>query len=70
MIITNKRKLGLTWNTREDKWIMKLVTEQKLLKTKPQILAELMSIFDPLGFVTPIILRAKQIYSQIDKEAH
>jgi Pao retrotransposon peptidase len=29
-----------------------------------------MSIFDPLGFVTPIILKAKQIYSQIAKEAH
>jgi Pao retrotransposon peptidase len=60
----------LTWNTKEDIWMMKLITERKLPETKRQILAELMPVFDPLGIFTPVILRAMQIYSQITKEAH
>lgn len=53
--------LGLGWSKESDTSCV-VFPEEETVKTKRGILARLAKIYDPLGFVSPLSLRAKLIY--------
>ncbi|VDP41051.1 unnamed protein product [Schistosoma curassoni] len=57
---TSKRTLGIEWNVRTDELCSK-VHEFYGNPTRRNILSYVASIFDPIGFVAPIILPAKVV---------
>ena len=60
------RSLGVLWNTESDIFGFKVVLENKPL-TRRGMLSALSSIYDPLGFVAPFILKVKSIIQQLCK---
>ena len=55
-----ERVLGVQWNVSTDRFGFSIVVKDRPL-TRRGILSVVSSVFDPLGFVAPFILRAKQI---------
>ena len=55
-----ERALGVQWNVTSDKFTFKISLSQKPA-TRRGILSVVSSIYDPLGFAAPFILRAKLI---------
>ena len=60
-----KKTLGLVWNCQEDSLTYMVQIESCLRPTKRNILSILSKIFDPLGLVGAIIIRAKIIMQQL-----
>ena len=61
---TVERALGMLWNT--DKDCLEFDTQiPKKPKTKRGILSTLSSIYDPLGYVSPVILRARRMFQEL-----
>lgn len=68
-----ERILGLQWRIDEDTFVMSLTFEkfdEALIKaevkpTKRKLLQFMMSIFDPLGFLSPILIKLKLIYQDL-----
>lgn len=55
--------LGVTWNKRTDKLIMSAPAGQESNEnSKRNVLKTLASIYDPLGFISPFLLKGKLIY--------
>jgi len=62
--------LGLKWNVEADKFIWDVSTKfQHLVKTTPETRREILSIasslFDPLGFIAPYIMKAKLLLQDL-----
>ncbi|XP_026466074.1 uncharacterized protein LOC113369720 [Ctenocephalides felis] len=62
------KALGLIWKPDED--VFKITTPEQLssVYTKRNILSSIAQIFDPLGLIAPIVVRAKMIMQNIWKE--
>ena len=62
-----QRTLGLHWDMKSDKVLFKVA-----LKDKPNIrrgiLSLASSVYDPLGFIAPIILPAKKLLQDLQTE--
>ena len=56
-----KTSLGIKWNVKSDKFCFNINLPVKPM-TKRGILSVLNSIFDPMGFLTPVILSDKLIF--------
>lgn len=67
----NKQKvLGLMWHAGEDCFKFKINDINESVKenpTKRQVLKTIMSVFDPLGFLTPILIKARILMQNIWK---
>lgn len=64
--LENSKTLGLIWNSRNDVFKFTYTNSDHLLKvTKRKILGNIARIFDPLGFLGPILTTAKLIMQRI-----
>lgn len=59
-----ERALGIQWCITSDKFQFRVVVKEHPL-TRRGILATVASIFDPLGFLAPFILKGKQILQRM-----
>ena len=59
-----ERTLGLSWNYRQDVFVLK-VSVSSDGSTKRDLLRTISSIFDPLGFLVPIIFSAKFLLQDV-----
>ena len=59
-ILPHERALGIKWNVAEDQFEFETVQVQKPI-TRRGVLSMVSTIFDPLGFLSPVILPAKQL---------
>ena len=62
--------LGLKWNVETDKFIWEVSAKiQRLLEEKPMtrrgVLSVVSSLFDPLGFISPFIMKAKLLLQEL-----
>ncbi|CAK9834538.1 hypothetical protein ANTRET_LOCUS11054 [Anthophora retusa] len=62
-----KKALGIYWHPREDTIGYKITTENKPQNTKRLILSKIAQLFDPLGLLGPIIVKAKIIMQRLWK---
>ena len=64
--LPSERALGVGWDVESDSFIFK-VTEQAnfAVATRRSILSRIASVFDPLGFISPFILKGKQILQSL-----
>ena len=62
----NQKVLGINWNLLDDKLSVpvSLYTETKLF-SKRDILQRVSSVFDPLGYFTPVVLKAKLLLKKL-----
>ena len=59
-----ERALGIKWDTEKDSFIFKVNIKNGAL-TRRGILSTVSSIYDPLGFLSPFILKARQILQEL-----
>ncbi|PWA27943.1 hypothetical protein CCH79_00020810, partial [Gambusia affinis] len=59
-----QRSLGLSWNLETDSFTFQVSSETKPF-TKRGILSTVKSLFDPLGFVAPIIMQGKALLREL-----
>ena len=59
--------LGVLWNTETDKFGFKVTLKQNSW-TRRGLLSVISSVFDPLGFATPLLLQGKLLIQQLCKE--
>nr|CAD2206059.1 unnamed protein product [Meloidogyne enterolobii] len=57
--------LGIPWNIKNDKIIVKFPLINYVKITKRNVLCQLASIFDPLGFASPSLLEAKLFFQSL-----
>ncbi|XP_053598021.1 uncharacterized protein LOC106693372 [Microplitis demolitor] len=62
---TTVKVLGLTWNSTQDKFQFGYSLPEASPTTKRTILSEIARLFDPLGFLAPIIVRAKMFMQKL-----
>ena len=62
-----QRTLGLHWNMESDKFIFKVVLKDRP-NTRRGILSLTSSVYDPLGFVAPVVLPAKKLLQDLCRE--
>jgi len=62
-----QRTLGLHWDTESDKFMFKVAPKDRL-STRPGILSLISSVYDPLGFVAPVVLSAKKFLQHLFRE--
>ena len=61
-----QRTLGVQWNVEEDVFLFK-VNEPSKPSTKRGILSAISSLYDPIGFISPVLLEAKKIVQSLWK---
>lgn len=62
----NAKTLGIRWNAIEDSFFFNIhKIERKSAYTKRTVLSDIASIFDPAGWLAPIVITAKIIMQQI-----
>lgn len=61
-----ERALGVEWDVERDVFTFSITSKKEVL-TRRGILSALSSIYDPLGFLSPVILTAKQILQHLCK---
>jgi len=59
-----ERVLGICWNVSCDEFFFKIDVPDTTV-TKRKVLAVTNSLYDPLGFVSPVVLLARLLYSEI-----
>ena len=64
-----ERTLGLEWCVRQDCFQFKIVLKDRP-PTRRGILSTVYSLYDPLGFLSPVILVGRQILQEICKQHH
>ena len=62
--------LGLKWNVETDKFVWEVSAKvQRSLKEKPMtrcgVLSAVSSLFDPIGFISPFIMKAKLLLQEL-----
>lgn len=62
-----ERALGLQWCIENDTFMFKIALKHKPL-TRRGLLSVISSVYDPLGFLTPLILPVKHMLQQLCKE--
>lgn len=67
--ITVEPALGIHWNTHSDTFSFK-VTVRSQPATRRGILSTVSSVYDPLGFLSPFILKAKQLLQELCKSRY
>ena len=63
---TNERLLGMLWKLKEDAFTFTADLPKKPL-TRRGMLSALSSLFDPLGFVSPVVLEGKLLLQELCK---
>lgn len=66
-ILPIERALGIQWCIENDSFNFRITLKDKLC-TRRGILSTVSSIFDPLGFVAPVLLEDKRILQELCKE--
>ncbi|CAG7665201.1 unnamed protein product, partial [Allacma fusca] len=61
------KALGLIWSPVQDEFRFEVQTTSPLPTTKRKILSEIAKVFDPLGFLAPVTIRAKCIMQELWK---
>ena len=63
----NTKLLGLGWNYMNDElnYVVNHITQPDVIHTKRSILSNIAKIFDPLGLLSPIIIKAKLIIQNL-----
>ncbi|GJQ77238.1 hypothetical protein Trydic_g20664 [Trypoxylus dichotomus] len=61
----NSKTLGLCWDPRTDSLSYSLSLEIQQVATKHTVLSTMSRIFDPLGLISPIVVRIKLLLQQI-----
>jgi Pao retrotransposon peptidase len=59
--------LGIYWNSERDKWRFEYHIED-IKKTKEEAVSAIGKLFDPLGFLLPIITCGRVMLSEITRE--
>ncbi|XP_045023214.1 uncharacterized protein LOC123467324 [Daphnia magna] len=59
-----ERTLGMLWDCQADIFIFKTST-RTAIKTKREVLQEISSIYDPMGFLSPVIMVAKILMQDV-----
>lgn len=59
------KTLGLMWNIQEDTLQYVIQLDRSRMSTKRNILSTISKIFDPLGLVSPIVVRAKMLMQKL-----
>ncbi|XP_039870639.1 uncharacterized protein LOC120723317 [Simochromis diagramma] len=62
-----QRSLGVLWNLKKDCFTFHVTTEQKPF-TRRGVLATVNSLYDPLGFVSPITMQGKALLRELTSE--
>ena len=64
-----ERALGVGWDTETDKFVFKVSPKVKLssVLTRRGLLSTLASLYDPLGFVAPVCMKAKCILQELSR---
>ncbi|XP_032690541.1 uncharacterized protein LOC116853521, partial [Odontomachus brunneus] len=57
--------LGIGWNPKSDAFHIKVSIQDEMPTTKRSILSAIARLYDPLGWVTPVVLAAKVIIQQL-----
>ncbi|XP_036143399.1 uncharacterized protein LOC118645797 [Monomorium pharaonis] len=57
--------LGIAWNPTRDAFQIKISTEDLIPRTKRTILSTVAKLYDPLGWVTPVIVASKIFMQQL-----
>ncbi|XP_033763439.1 uncharacterized protein LOC117344719 [Pecten maximus] len=61
-----QRSLGLGWNLESDNFVFNSVPKEPQIQvTKREILSGLNSLYDPLGFLSPVILQGRYIFRDV-----
>ena len=63
-----ERTLGVLWNIESDCFQFRIILNDKPL-TRRGVLSTVSSVYDPLGFIAPVILLGKQILQQMCAES-
>ncbi|KAI4871708.1 hypothetical protein NFI96_005782 [Prochilodus magdalenae] len=66
--ITVQRSLGLSWHLKKDIFTFRVAETNKSF-TRRGILATVNSLFDPLGFATPVTIQGKFLLRELSSEA-
>ncbi|XP_029619853.1 uncharacterized protein LOC115200878 [Salmo trutta] len=61
-----ERALGIRWNIERDAFTFRVIVKNRPL-TRRGILSTVSSVYDPLGFLAPFVLKAKQILQVLCK---
>lgn len=59
-----ERTLGMLWNCQSDAFAFRTSTRANI-KTKREVLQEVSSIYDPMGFLNPVVMVAKSLLQDI-----
>jgi hypothetical protein len=59
-----ERTLGVGWDTQRDNFVF-IVRQRPSAQTRRQLLSIIASLFDPLGFLAPFLVRAKILLQRI-----
>ena len=63
-----ERTLGVQWDVEKDAFLFK-VREPHKPTTKRGILSAVSSLYDPMGFVCPVVLEAKKILQTVEAKS-
>ena len=63
-VMTKERVLGVSWCVIKDEFFFE-INLPKVLAIKRGILLIINSLYDPLGFVLPVVLQARLLYSEM-----
>ena len=67
-LLPPERVLGVEWNIENDAFQFRITLKDKT-RTRRGILSTVSSIYDPLGFAAPFLLRGKRILQLLCKES-
>ena len=69
LFLTNveNRVLGMVWNVKEDVFRFEVNAEDKLL-TRRFVLSITYRLFEPLGLVAPVIVKARFLFREVCKQ--
>lgn len=61
----SRKSLGITWSPREDSFYFQITITENKKPTKRFIMSEVAKIFDPLGWLAPIIIKMKLLIQEL-----
>ena len=64
IIMAVERALGVVWDTSSDCFVFEVV-KRNITDTRLKMLSLIASLFDPIGFLAPFLVRAKILLQQV-----
>ena len=61
------KALGTSWNATKDKLYFEVNTEVKCAVTRRDVLSAIASFYDPLGLISPLVIKGKVIFQEATK---